>query len=74
VVQRRPMNSTDVNLLGWDDRHAVARVKGVKARVGVTPCGVRWSCAEHGTAPEPHCIHTQALAETPADPERRHQP
>lgn len=66
MVWCRPM-STDVEILGWDDRHAVAIVKGVKVRINRT---TRWTCAEHGSQLYPHCIHTRALAKEPADPDK----
>jgi hypothetical protein len=66
--------SADVDLLGWDERHAVALVNGVKARVGMTHVGIRWSCEEHGSGRQPHCLHTRALARTPADPQKERTP
>jgi hypothetical protein len=62
------VTADDLEILGWDERHAVALVKGVKVRINRT---TRWICAEHGTELYPHCEHLRALAQEPANPQKR---
>ena len=60
-----------VTLKGWNDRSAVALVDGVRVRVRRTRGECWWTCDLHGVDTRPHCAHLDALAATPALPEKR---
>ncbi|GAA3667175.1 hypothetical protein [Yimella lutea] len=62
------MNTVDV--LRWDEHHAVATVDGTRVRIRRTSHRIRWVCATHGTTDRPACPHTLALAATTAPPEK----
>lgn len=61
----------NVILKGWSDRSAVAIVDGTRVRVRRSLTATRWTCDAHGTSDRPHCAHLDALAATPADPDKR---
>lgn len=68
------------SVVGWTGtaepgggRTARGYVDGVRVSVRRRIDGtVTWRCREHGDANQPHCPHTRALAEAPADPEKHH--
>ena len=64
-----------VHLIAWSDIDAVAIVDDIRVRIRRSPNGIRWLCDVHGEqidAPD-LCPHTQALADSPADP-AKHKP
>lgn len=61
----------EVAVKGWNDRSAVAIVNGTRVRVRRLRHTIRWICDAHGTDDRPHCVHLDALAAAPADPNRK---
>jgi hypothetical protein len=63
-----------VILVGWSDTDARAYIDGVRVTIRRNTTRDRWLCAEHGERTHRgHCCHTQTLADTPADPERKNR-
>lgn len=60
-----------VEVVTWDDVRALAYVDDVRVRIRRRAESVRWSCDRCGWRREPFCPHTQALAEHPAEPDKR---
>jgi len=63
-----------VEVVTWDDVRALAYVDDVRVRIRRRAESVRWSCDRCGWRREPFCEHTQALAEHPAEPDKRRTP
>ena len=59
-----------VEVIGWDHRSGVALVDRVRVRVRRSGSRTRRICDRHGSGPDPHCTHLEALAETPPPPEK----
>lgn len=61
-----------IDVIEWDERHAIAVVDGQLVLIETTDYGDEWLCSMHGNRSEAgsHCPHTSALASTPADPQK----
>jgi hypothetical protein len=60
-----------VEVLGWNNRGARADVDTVRVVIRRTHGHYEWLCREHGRDTYPHCHHLRALAQEPADPQKR---
>lgn len=59
---------SEVRVIAWDWKSAVAVIDGVRCRIRRSRQGTsRWICDTHGTSPAPHCTHLQAFAAHPAE-------
>ena len=60
-----------VDVVRWNERHAVALVDGVTVHAGRNGNRVRWRCEVHGTHKDPTgCEHLADLAATVPPPEK----